>query len=64
NSYSPSVYEIALGVGGFAFAIFIVMAAVKILKFLPLSLDNTLVDPHYRAEEDVAEPVAGEQASA
>jgi Ni/Fe-hydrogenase subunit HybB-like protein len=64
NSYSPSIYEIALGVGGFSFAIFIVMAAVKILKFLPLSLDNALVDPHYRPEQDVAEPVAGEQASA
>jgi len=52
NSYTPSIYEIGLGVGGAAFAIAIVLAAVKILRFLPLSLENALTDPHYKAEED------------
>ena len=61
-SYTPSIYEIGLGVGGFAFAIAMVLAAVKILRFLPLSLDNSLVDPHYTPEDDTE--VQGEQAPA
>jgi len=62
-SYTPSIYEIGLGVGGFAFAIAMVLAGVKILRFLPLSLENSIVDPHHRAEES-EEAVAGEQARA
>ncbi|NOZ53228.1 MAG: polysulfide reductase NrfD [Gammaproteobacteria bacterium] len=46
-SYSPSVYEIGLGLGGTAFAIAIVMVGVKILRFLPLSLENALIDPNH-----------------
>lgn len=61
-SYTPSIYEIGLGVGGFAFAIAMVLAAVKILRFLPLSLDNSLVDPHYTAEDE--SEMQGEQAPA
>ena len=62
NAYTPSIYEIGLGVGGFAFAIALVVAGVKILRFLPLSLENSLIDPHYSAEDETA--VAGEQAHA
>jgi len=62
NTYTPSIYEIGLGVGGAAFAIALVLVAVKILRFLPLSLENALVDPHYRTEE--SEDVAAEQARA
>ncbi|WP_455221524.1 NrfD/PsrC family molybdoenzyme membrane anchor subunit [Kaarinaea lacus] len=62
NSYTPSIYEIGLGVGGSAFAIALVLVGVKILRFLPLSLENSLVDPHYRPEEN--EDVAAEQARA
>ncbi len=54
-SYTPSIYEIGLGVGGFAFAIAMVLAAVKILRFLPLSLENSLIDPHYNPSEDESE---------
>jgi molybdopterin-containing oxidoreductase family membrane subunit len=50
NSYTPSIYEIALGVGGSAFAVAIVLVGVKILRFLPLSLENALVDPHHKAQ--------------
>jgi len=62
NSYTPSIFELGLGVGGFAFAIAMVLAGVKILRFLPLSLENSLIDPHYKSEDDSA--VEGEQASA
>jgi len=61
-SYSPSIYEVGLGVGGFAFAIAIVLAAVKILRFLPLSLENSLVDPHHASSSE--QDAEGEQAPA
>ena len=62
NTYTPSIFEVGLGVGGFAFAIAMVLAGVKILRFLPLSLENSLIDPHYKAEDDST--LEGEQASA
>ena len=62
GTYAPSPYEIALGIGGFAFSIALVLGAVKILRFLPLSLNNAIVDPHYSSDEN--ETTAAEQASA
>jgi len=47
-SYIPSFPEILLGIGGIAIAGFIVLFAVKLLKFLPTSLADEDVDPHYR----------------
>lgn len=58
NHYSPSIYEIALGLGGFALALAIVAAGVKILHFLPLSLSNADIDPHYKADEDTSDTIA------
>ncbi len=46
NSYSPSVWEIALGVGGIALALMIVTIGVRVLRFLPESLEDAAVDPH------------------
>ena len=63
NHYAPSIYEIALGVGGVALALIIVAAGVKILHFLPLSLSNAVVDPHYKPEPESAD-TAAEGASA
>ncbi len=41
NDYTPSVYEIALGVGGMAVSLVIVAFVIKVLPFLPSSLaDN------------------------
>jgi hypothetical protein len=42
------------------------LAGVKILRFLPLSLANSLVDPHYHSEErsEENETAAREQARA
>jgi Ni/Fe-hydrogenase subunit HybB-like protein len=41
NDYTPSIYEIALGVGGVAVSLVIVAFVIKVLPFLPSSLaDN------------------------
>ena len=50
NSYSPSIWEITLGVGGVALAMLIVTIAVRVLRFLPETLDDAAVDPHARSE--------------
>jgi Ni/Fe-hydrogenase subunit HybB-like protein len=46
NSYSPSIWEITLGVGGVALALLIVTVAVRVLRFLPETLEDGVVDPH------------------
>lgn len=46
GSYSPSIWEIALGVGGVALALLIVTVAVRVLRFLPETLEDAAVDPH------------------
>ncbi len=38
NDYTPSVYEIALGIGGVAVSLVIVAFVIKVLPFLPSSL--------------------------
>ena len=48
--YAPSLPEILLGVGGVGLALAMVVVAVKVLAFLPESLDNSLVDPHFKPE--------------
>ena len=47
HGYNPSLAEILLGLGGVAIAGAIVVFAVKILRFLPESLDNQVVDAHH-----------------
>ena len=51
-AYTPSLYEIALGLGGTALALVVVMIAIKVLRFLPLSLADADVDPHHAAPKD------------
>jgi len=46
NSYSPSIWEITLGVGGIAISLIMVTIAVRVLKFLPNTLEDAVVDPH------------------
>jgi molybdopterin-containing oxidoreductase family membrane subunit len=46
NSYSPSLPEILLGLGGVALTLFIVAFALKVLRFLPVSLADSVADPH------------------
>ena len=45
--YSPSLPEIALGIGGIGLALGLVTFAVKVLPFLPESLADAVVDPHH-----------------
>ncbi len=46
GSYSPSIWEIALGVGGVAISLLIVIIAIRVLRFLPETLEDEVVDPH------------------
>lgn len=46
NSYSPSIWELLLGLGGVAMMLSIVTVAVKVLRFMPVSLADSVLDPH------------------
>ena len=54
-AYMPSLPELGLGIGGVAFALAIAAAGMKVLRFLPESLSDEVVDPHHRVGE-VANP--------
>ena len=56
--YVPSLPEIVLGLGGFAIAAVIVMVGLRALRFLPESLADADLDPHYRAVSARAEEAA------
>ena len=43
-SYAPSMVEFLLGIGGFAMALIALALALKILRFLPASLEDELVE--------------------
>jgi molybdopterin-containing oxidoreductase family membrane subunit len=45
-SYTPSLPEFLLGIGGIGIALLLVAVAVKVLRFLPESLADSVVDPH------------------
>ena len=47
NVYSPSLFEVMLGIGGIAIALLAVTMGVKILRFLPTDLSDQAVDPHH-----------------
>jgi len=49
-TYSPTAPEVMLGVGGMALAFAATLFAVKILRFLPLSLADAKVDPHHSTQ--------------
>lgn len=46
NSYTPTLAELILGLGGIAISLFMVAFAVKVLRFLPESLADEAVAPH------------------
>ncbi|MHB8741648.1 MAG: NrfD/PsrC family molybdoenzyme membrane anchor subunit [Sulfuricaulis sp.] len=56
TSYTPSLPEIALGVGGFALALALATFALKVLPFLPQSLSDADADPHYASSVPKKEP--------
>jgi molybdopterin-containing oxidoreductase family membrane subunit len=48
--YSPSIPEVLLGIGGIAVALIITAVGVRVLQFLPESLEDRVVDPHLAGE--------------
>ena len=50
TQYSASLPEIMLGLGGMATAMIVVALGVKVLGFLPQSLDDSVADPHHKAD--------------
>ncbi|MBJ6609190.1 MAG: polysulfide reductase NrfD [Candidatus Thiothrix moscowensis] len=46
NSYTPSIWELMLGLGGIALALVMVTIGVKVLRFLPESLADKVADLH------------------
>ena len=46
--YTPSLPELGLGLGGVALAGLIVLFGMKILRFLPVSLAGSDIDPHHQ----------------
>lgn len=52
--YAPSLPEVLLGLGGVAVALLAVVFALKILRFLPESLADDVIDPHAVAEKEAA----------
>jgi len=51
GSYTPSLPEVVLGVGGVALALAATFVGVRVLRFMPASLADEDVDPHYSATE-------------
>jgi molybdopterin-containing oxidoreductase family membrane subunit len=51
GSYTPSLPEIVLGIGGVAIALAATFVGVRVLRFLPDSLSDEAVDPHYSVKE-------------
>jgi molybdopterin-containing oxidoreductase family membrane subunit len=51
NRYVPSLPELGLGLGGIAIAAIMVIIGMKILRFLPISLADSDIDPHFKPAE-------------
>lgn len=46
NTYSASIWEYMLGLSGVAITLLIVLVGTKVLRFLPVSLADSAIDPH------------------
>jgi len=51
SPYTPSLPEIGLGIGGMALAGLIVMIGMRVLRFLPVSLADADIDPHFKTAD-------------
>lgn len=70
-SYSPSLVEVLLGLGGSALALAMVTLAIKVMPILPMSMADAIIDPHYtpppepepepEPEDDDEKEAAGEK---
>lgn len=61
NTYTPSLPEIALGLGGVALALLIAVLGMRVLRFLPESLEDALVEP-LATDAAASAPVGSAQA--
>jgi len=48
NSYSPTLPELMLGLGGVAVSLIAITLAVKALDLLPVSMADAVADPHHK----------------
>ncbi len=48
NSYTPSLPELVLGLGGIGVTLLVIILAVKVLRLLPESLADSVADPHHK----------------
>jgi len=48
--YTPSLPEVLLGIGGIAIALLMTVIAIRVLRFLPVSLADEVADPHAGVE--------------
>ncbi len=55
SHYAPSLPEILLGIGGTAIAAIIVLLGVRVLRFLPVSLEDKYTDPHHETTGTAAQ---------
>lgn len=46
NPYSPTMWEVMLGLGGVAVTLILFVILAKVLRFMPVSLADNVVDPH------------------
>ena len=49
-SYSPSLPEVILSIGGISLALAATFVGIRVLRFLPTSLADEVVDPHHSTE--------------
>jgi len=49
TTYSPSIYELMLGIGGVGVALLVILLATKVLRLLPDSLADSVADPHHKS---------------
>jgi len=47
-SYSFSIFELLLGLGGCAVTLLVTFIGIRMLRFLPESLADSIADPHHK----------------
>ena len=57
--YIPSLPEFGLGIGGIAITAIMVIIGMKALRFLPVSLADADIDPHFKPAETAEEASGG-----
>ena len=51
NPYIPSLPEFGLGLGGVAISVILIIIGLKVLRFLPVSLNDSDIDPNFKSLE-------------